>query len=282
MGRGNRRGQQISNTGGYVYVNSQSISTIADFVFADLDDNCNTRMRLDVSNLNDGDIIYCKTDHIQKLFTLIRDFDASFKLITHQSDYPITETLFNQRPKCIKKWYAQNAMFNHPDLIGIPIGIANSYSSAYNLMPSDIEAAVAKNLPRNKRFYMNFNPSTNPRKRAGLWDRAPDVVTKEFGISEEKYAEALCSHDFTICPPGNGIDTHRIWEALYCGSVPVVEWHPAHWLMRNSPVFFVHNLNEIFHCDKAILDFELFKSQRELPNSRILKIDYWKSLIRNG
>lgn len=264
-----------------MYINSQSISTIADFVFADLDENCNTRMRLDVSDLNNGDIIYCKTDHIQKLFSLIKDFNASFKLITHQSDYPITEVLFNQRPKCIKKWFAQNAAFDHPDLIGIPIGIANSYSSAHNLMPSDIEAAVAKNLPRDKRFYMNFNPSTNPSKRSWLWNNPPSRATREFGVPKDRYAEALCKHKFTLCPQGNGIDTHRIWEALYCGSIPIVEWHVTHWQMRNSPVIFVADFKEILGRDEEFLEYELFKSQRELPNCRSMKIDYWKSLIRN-
>ena len=28
---------------------------------------------------------------------------------------------------------------------------------------------------------------------------------------------------FIISPPGNGIDTHRVWETIYAGSYPVVE-----------------------------------------------------------
>jgi hypothetical protein len=29
-------------------------------------------------------------------------------------------------------------------------------------------------------------------------------------------------YKYVICPRGNGIDTHRVWEALYLGVVPVV------------------------------------------------------------
>jgi hypothetical protein len=46
------------------------------------------------------------------------------------------------------------------------------------------------------------------------------------------YLEHVRSSYFAICPNGNGIDSHRVWEALYLGTVPVVtrsvltEQHP--------------------------------------------------------
>ena len=40
--------------------------------------------------------------------------------------------------------------------------------------------------------------------------------------SYEEYIEDLAKHDYAICPPGNGIDSHRIWECLYLNVCPVM------------------------------------------------------------
>jgi hypothetical protein len=32
----------------------------------------------------------------------------------------------------------------------------------------------------------------------------------------------LRQHAFCICPEGHGVDTHRLWEALYVKTVPIV------------------------------------------------------------
>jgi hypothetical protein len=36
------------------------------------------------------------------------------------------------------------------------------------------------------------------------------------------YLQNLSTHKYAICPPGNGIDSHRIWEALYLGVIPIM------------------------------------------------------------
>ena len=32
----------------------------------------------------------------------------------------------------------------------------------------------------------------------------------------------LKEYEFCICPEGNGVDSHRLWEALYLKTVPIV------------------------------------------------------------
>ena len=32
----------------------------------------------------------------------------------------------------------------------------------------------------------------------------------------------LANHGFCVCPEGNGVDTHRLWECLYLKVVPIV------------------------------------------------------------
>ncbi len=55
------------------------------------------------------------------------------------------------------------------------------------------------------------------RSTPGPWE------VREERMSPGKLAKVMsdCSH--VLCPRGNGVDTHRHWEALYRGAVPVVE-----------------------------------------------------------
>lgn len=42
-------------------------------------------------------------------------------------------------------------------------------------------------------------------------------------IPKEDYEEAMASARAVVCPPGNGIDTHRVWETLYKGGWAIVQ-----------------------------------------------------------
>ena len=44
-------------------------------------------------------------------------------------------------------------------------------------------------------------------------------MTKEGRVN---YLANLRKVNFVLCPEGNGLDTHRLWETLYMGGVPVV------------------------------------------------------------
>jgi hypothetical protein len=54
-------------------------------------------------------------------------------------------------------------------------------------------------------------------------------------------------HRFAACPRGNGIDTHRVWEALYLGVVPVVERSPSveHFAAQGLPMVVVDGWSEV-------------------------------------
>jgi hypothetical protein len=41
-------------------------------------------------------------------------------------------------------------------------------------------------------------------------------------FSPKKFANLMNEYRYVLCPQGNGIDTHRFWESLYRGCVPIV------------------------------------------------------------
>lgn len=75
---------------------------------------------------------------------------------------------------------------------------------------------------RNTRFY---RPLMTTRKRCAkeLGSRFP--VGKAKSMSE--YYRQLKEHRFVASPAGRGLDTHRSWEALIMGSIPVVDDVPS-------------------------------------------------------
>ena len=73
----------------------------------------------------DGAIIFCDSYYLPNLFEEIKDHSNRYVLISHLRDTPVTEVVFKSKPKCVRKWFALNTDFSHPDLIPIPIGIEN-------------------------------------------------------------------------------------------------------------------------------------------------------------
>lgn len=41
-------------------------------------------------------------------------------------------------------------------------------------------------------------------------------------IEPRQNIERLKEYEFCICPEGNGVDTHRLWEAIYVKTIPIV------------------------------------------------------------
>ena len=50
---------------------------------------------------------------------------------------------------------------------------------------------------------------------------------------------------FHLSPPGNGLDCHRTWEALYLGVVPVIKSGPLDRLFDDTPAWIVHSWDEL-------------------------------------
>ena len=75
-----------------------------------------------------------------------------------------------------------------------------------------------------------FDPEMNPVERRRCLDQTGFAPAPQKPFAE--YLKDLRASYFCLSPGGDGIDTHRTWEALYLGTVPVVtrsvltEQHP--------------------------------------------------------
>jgi hypothetical protein len=166
-------------------------------------------------------IIFCYGHRIQTLFEKLHFFKNKFTLITHNSDENIIQTSIVSSIlefPLLKIWYAQNVCFSHPKLEILPIGMANRQWSHGNMSYFDRNSIITK----SEHIYFQFTISTNQRARSECYNELIHKVPFLSFIDPVGYHELLSKHQFCICPEGNGVDTHRFWEALYVKTIPIV------------------------------------------------------------
>lgn len=189
-----------------------------------------------------GAVVYAKRDHAKSLFPLLRKRRARIVLVTAESDDPVASS--EQIPPQVATWFSTNS--SHPSVRQLPLGLGNSYC---NVTVKADRLAGACGAPKPSLLYLNFRPATNSGARRGLWDAYAGAeregwATRRAGdVGPQDYVAELASHRFAVCPPGNGTDTHRMWEALYAGVIPVVQNHPALDSFRDLPILFVDRLD---------------------------------------
>jgi len=231
--------------------------------------------------IKNGDIIFCHISFIKNLFYYLNKLKVvdHITLITGQSDKKIDNKTFQKKPECIKKWYSINVEYENDNLIPIPLGIANNYSKK-NIPAKDFISNESKTFKKEEKLYINIRKSTNYKERASLENDYKDlnwVVYKEPNLTTKEYLDDLKKFKFTLCPWGNGIDTHRVWEALYSGSIPVIKYHHTFSSVKNLPIIFLNKYED--------LNLELLvkkSKQLNFEQTHELDINYWKNVIHNN
>jgi hypothetical protein len=118
----------------------------------------------------------------------------------------------------------------------LPIGIPNDERQSKTHIVQSDSSLIKKAWDRTRkleryrkpRVYANFSIRNNPQVRGEAreaLDTLPDAVVGKFKVSKRARLEDLvlmgrCG--LVMCPRGAGMDTHRFWECLLVGSVPIV------------------------------------------------------------
>lgn len=186
-----------------------------------------------LSDITDNSIVYCWTGFLNNLFQYLNQTDLkNITLISGCEDYPVNPngTVVGMPvhaqygiipcPKNISRWFAQNAEISSDFMIPTPIGL-NIFPYTPDTIKNNITFAN-----RNKLLYIKIGTNSNPFQRKYIKNlilkQCPNVNNEEFG-NRTDYFKGLQEHIFCLCPPGNGKDTHRVWEALAFGCIPIVE-----------------------------------------------------------
>jgi len=240
-----------------------------------------TSFKIKNFKIKSGDVIFCSSNNLEILFYYLKKVDKNFNLtlISGQSDRKIDKNIISKKPECIYKWYSTNVDFNKEFLIPIPLGIANDYSPK-NVRADDFLNYTKNTHKKENKLYINLQKNTNLKERDFIYESFQDkdwVIQKEPNLTIEKYLNDLNIYKFVLCPWGNGFDTHRFWEVLYSGSIPVTKYHTTYSSYKHLPIIFVEDFSKIS------LDFLVKKSNEiDLSNLQELNFKYWRSKIFNS
>jgi hypothetical protein len=181
--------------------------------------------------IEEGEIIFCMTDRVEELFAAIRARRRPCILITHNADRNVSPTLFASRPACVRHWFAQNALVERPELTPIPIGLERPHVSGGRTRPEAFRAAAAseQRVIRNLAYLRQADWTNRWERLPVRWAlaRRSWITSSRQTVPFAQYLAEMFQHRSVISPPGNGLDCHRTWEALYLGVVPLVKVSPA-------------------------------------------------------
>jgi hypothetical protein len=254
------------------------------------DDIITTDKYLSLSNNN---IVYLKTDQVKLGYDVIFWRDSLHKIrpgfiwITGHSDFSIDQSIFNKYHENCKYWYTTNKDYKHDKLYALPLGITNNtYETELHPIYGnvDIMMDVLKYSRKIQNLvYMSFTISTFPMERQVCHDMFVNKTWVTKGKLENslkgrrEFLEDIRNHTFVLCPRGNGIDTCRLWETLYMGSIPIVINTAALEEFKDLPILFIDNWEEI---NPELLNEKYAEIMSKTWNMEKLKFSYWERVIR--
>jgi len=178
-----------------------------------------------------------------------------------------------------KKCFSQNLIIYKKNYHFIPIGLENS--KFHN--NGDIKDFISLRKVKSKkkpRILFGFQ-NTNP-KRAQLKDKFKKIkiADETNGWNSFFYRRILLNYMFVICPEGNGIDTHRMWEALYLKTIPIIKKNMISNFIKKAkiPVLILNKWSDLSRYDEKQLQ-KFYFSKKKLFNNRYLFQEYWKKRI---
>lgn len=152
----------------------------------------------------------------------VLDPSYSYVVYTHNSDHAFTpEYAALVEAPYVRAVYAQNLNYpsRPPHVHPLPIGCANAMWPHGDVDTLYMTMRATYMRKKTKAVYVNLNPATYAYRAAVL---ASLTLPRSAPCSYAQYLSELADHRFCLCVRGNGIDTHRFWESLYLGVVPIV------------------------------------------------------------
>ena len=225
-------------------------------------------------------IIYIKTDYIvhniPHLILFLQKCKNKIILVIHNSDYSFDErhlVLFTEIPK-LKHIYTQNVNVNDSRVSPLPIGISNR-----RFNPDGIETIARVSCENNKKdkfIYFNFTIDTNPGKRLKCFHHFNNAGVPYIpNMSFNDYIRELSRYKYCICPDGNGIDTHRLWECLYVKTIPIcMRSINTEYFAQFMPIILVNDWSEV-----DIPSLEALEYKWEPKEKAFLTLSYQYEMI---
>jgi hypothetical protein len=199
---------------------------------------------------------------------------------------------FLSTPKIIK-WFLKNPSISHPKMEILPISMKSQWKTTrwmgedqtennriFKKYCEEPERNLQNTEQKKRLLYFNYaNTTTNPffYKHKGQRIECKNIlIWKKFkwadGKSFEEYIEDMRTYKFCVCCNGRGIDTHRVYESLNCGTIPIVMTSHFDEFYRDLPVLIVSTWKEI---NEEYLEKKYLEMKDKKYNFKKLFPKYW-------
>lgn len=132
--------------------------------------------------------------------------------------------------------YGDCAIVDNTRFFVMPIGPHLAAHPAFRLDQPDIQRSSERTVVVNGRFTMTpRKPSRRPwllaaqrhcfehRLSCTLNTDWTHYLPRALAPQEDRYVKLLHDAVYTLCPSGNNAEQYRIWEAIFAGSIPIIE-----------------------------------------------------------
>lgn len=238
--------------------------------------------------LPDNSVVFCASEDAERAIKLLRSSRASdVTLLLGNSDRDLSNEALGEviHTNAISKVFAQNLTEAVPKCTPMPIGIENSRLCKHGRVSKFRK--FSNHVQTNNRIHRigwSFSLQTNFPSRVAAADVLTDLALADYfgALTPTRHLKKLEKYAFVASPRGNGLDTHRTWEAMYAGCVPIVERSYAmeFFEAQGLPMVLVRSWSELQNWDAEFLknEYQRLKSRFSHP---ALWADTWKNKIRN-
>ena len=221
--------KRIRHTGGnQIYISGEAFKNICKY---NLDDRYIIK-EID-STLEENDTVFLKQDDIDSFIN--SKPSKKVRLIVHNTDETFDDSCMNRIKPYVSKVYAVNS--SAKDAIQLPLGFRDDQYTPHNVLDK-VKGRGEKE--RDILCLLNFSIGKGNNERSNARDsfigkqwcvidtnENPglhlDHKNNETIILREEFYTKLTKTKFVICPFGAGKDTHRVYEALFFGAIPIIK-----------------------------------------------------------
>ena len=133
-----------------------------------------------------------------------------------------------------------------------------------------------------------FSLNTNTEERHSCLksalknEKVSVIATGNISTSEkntmETFYKRLTTHKYILCPWGAAYDTHRFWQSLYLGCIPITRYCPAYIDFVDMGAIFLDNWEEL--NDKELMREKTNKAIGDMSKNKYY-FDFWRSKIES-
>jgi hypothetical protein len=235
-----------------------------------------------IAGLREGSSFYVPGRFVNQLSEILPQLPVTLKSLVIGDDdiTPEPNTLEVLRSR-IEFIFSVNLINISDGVRAIPLGLESpSYRSGGKL--SDFRKRPQQDSKLRKfNFLVSWNQETNPLKRfeaMKAFEQIENSLIFKKRITSQTVHNLMRKTLFVPCPRGNGLDTHRIWEALYLGAIPVVLKSDKFAALEGWPILFIEEWKEI--TEKSREELEVAYDSMKIPYDVLLNksIDIYQDL----